>query len=332
MNTGDDARMAEALAVGHAVRRDTAPNPWVGCVIVARDGTTVTGATSPPPGPHAEAAALAAASERGVDVAGATVYVTLEPCSHAGRTPPCADALIAAGVARVVVAVEDPDPLVAGNGLKALGAAGIEVTFGPLASSVTEDLAPYLTHRRLGRPWVTLKLAASLDGRTAAADGSSQWITGPAARADGHRLRAEHDAILVGAGTVRADDPSLTVRHAVGNDPLRVVLGSAPPDARVHPCVELEGELSAVLADLAARGVLSLLVEGGANVAGAFHDQGLVDRYVLYLAPAFLGPAGRPLIADVAGSTIADIWRGDFLDVARVGEDVRVTLAPRAAP
>ena len=216
----------------------------------------------------------------------------------------------------------------AGEGLKRCREAGLEVTLGVLAEQAADDLAPYLTHRRLGRPWVTLKLAASLDGRTAAADGSSQWITGPAARADGHRLRAEHDAVLVGAGTVHADDPTLTVRHAEGNDPLRIVLGTAPPDRASTRVLELEGDLGNVLADLAARGVLSLLVEGGAAVAGAFHERGFVDRYVVYLAPAFLGGHSRPLLTDGTAATIADAWRGEFLDVTLVGEDVRVTLAP----
>ena len=324
--------MLEALAAGHAVRRETAPNPWVGCVITTRTGETVVGATAPPPGPHAEAVALARAHDRNLDLDGATAWVTLEPCSHEGRTAPCADALVDAGITRVVVAIEDPDPLVAGEGLKRLRDAGIEVTIGVLAPQAAEDLAPYLTHRRLGRPWVTLKLAASLDGRTAAADGSSQWITGRAARIDAHKLRAEHDAVLVGAGTVRADDPALTVRHAEGNDPLRVVLGAAPPGARIHPCVELDGDLGDVLGNLAARGVLSVLVEGGAAVAGAFHDAGLVDRYVVYLAPALLGANGKPLLATPGASTISDAWRGEFLDVTMVGEDVRVTLAPPSRP
>ncbi len=156
---------------------------------------------------------------------GAVVYVTLEPCSHHGRTPPCADALIEAGVRRVVIGVVDPDPNVSGEGIERLRAAGVDVTVGVCADEINEQLAPYLKHRRTGRPWVVLKLAASLDGRTAAPDGSSRWITGPLARADAHRLRAESDAVLVGAGTIRADDPALTVRDADGRDPVRVVLG-----------------------------------------------------------------------------------------------------------
>ena len=176
----------------------------------------------PPGGRHAEVVALDLAGEA---AAGSTVYVTLEPCSHHGRTPPCAEALIAAGVARVVVGVEDPDRNVAGRGIDRLRQAGREVTVGVSSAAVRASLAAYLAHRRRGRPWVVLKLACTLDGRIAAPDGTSKWITGPEARADAHGLRAESDAILVGAGTVRADDPALTVRDADGRDPLRVVLG-----------------------------------------------------------------------------------------------------------
>jgi diaminohydroxyphosphoribosylaminopyrimidine deaminase/5-amino-6-(5-phosphoribosylamino)uracil reductase len=176
------------------------------------------------------------------------LYTTLEPCAHQGRTPPCTDAIIAAGVARVVIGLEDPDPLVAGLGAAALRAAGIDVTIGTEAAAIDEQLAPYLKHRRSGHPWVILKLASSLDGRTAAPDGTSRWITGDEARHDVHRLRAQSDAILVGAGTVRADDPELTVRpaeQASEKQPLRVVLGTARPGAKVHPAVELSGDLGA---------------------------------------------------------------------------------------
>src|SRR4051794_4257601 len=208
----DSEAMDRAIALASAVRTRTSPNPWVGCVLVTRDGAVFEGATAPPGGPHAEVVALAAAGPR---TRGATVFTTLEPCAHHGRTPPCADALVSAGVARVVVGITDPDPHVAGQGIARLQAAGIETTVGVRAEAVEEQLAAYLTHRRTGRPHVVLKLAPPLDGRPAAADGSSQWITGPEARADAHRLRAESDAVLVGAGTVRADDPSLTVRHGV---------------------------------------------------------------------------------------------------------------------
>ena len=293
--------MDRALAAARRVRARTAPNPWVGCVLVTADGRTFEGATEPPPGRHAEIVALDAARADGADLAGATVHVTLEPCAHHGRTPPCADALVAAGVGSVVAALEDPDPRVAGRGVARLRAAGVAVTVGTGAAAARQLLAPYLHHRRTGRPLVVLKLAASLDGRTAAPDATSRWITGEAARADVHRLRAESDAVLVGAGTVRADDPRLDVRHGVaveGRPPLRVVLGSAPPGAAVHPCLELAGPLTDVLDTLGGKGVLQLLVEGGATVAGAFHREDLVDRYTLYLAPVlFGGDDGRSLFA-----------------------------------
>lgn len=316
--------MARALELAASVRRITSPNPWVGAVVVAPDGRRFEGATRPPGGPHAEVVALAEAGEA---ARGATLYVTLEPCAHHGRTPPCADAIVAAGVSRVVAALEDPDPAVSGRGFARLREAGVEVEVGPGATAAAELLAPYLKHRRTGRPWVVLKLAATLDGRTAAPDGTSRWITGEAARRDAHRLRAESDAVLVGAGTVRADDPELTVRHVAGRDPLRVVLGSAPPGARVHPCLELSGDLGGVLDELGRRGVLQLLVEGGPTVAGAFHRAGLVDRYVLYLAPAlFGGDDARAMFAGPGAGTIDAVWRGRILSVTRLGDDLRVEL------
>lgn len=325
----DEKLMARAGANAATVRASTSPNPWVGAVMVTADGRAFDGATEPPGGRHAEIVALDAARAAGAATAGATVVVTLEPCSHQGRTGPCADALIAAGVARVVVAVEDPDQKVSGAGVARLRAAGVEVTVGTGATAVAEQLAPYLKHRSTGRPWVVLKLAATLDGRTAAADGSSRWITGPAARADAHRLRAESDAVVVGAGTVRVDDPELTVRDAESprGDPLRVVLGTAPDLAKVRPCLELTGSLDDVLDELGQRGVVQALVEGGPTVAGAFHRAGLVDRYVLYLAPALAGgDDAKPLLAGPGAPTIADLWRGRIRSVEQLAGDLRVEL------
>jgi diaminohydroxyphosphoribosylaminopyrimidine deaminase/5-amino-6-(5-phosphoribosylamino)uracil reductase len=331
------AMMGEAIAVAATARSVASPNPWVGCVIVpAGDEPAALGATQPPGGPHAEAVALELA---GPSAAGAVAYVTLEPCAHHGRTPPCADALIDAGIRRVVVGLVDPDPRVRGAGIARLEAAGVEVTVGVRAEEIAEQLAPYLKHRRTGRPWVVLKLAATLDGRTAAPDGTSRWITGPEARGDAHRLRAESDAILVGAGTIRADDPALTVRHPPWSpdgrplrDPLRVVLGAIPAGARVLPALALGGDLGAVLDELGSRGVVQLLVEGGATVAHDFHRAGLVDRYVLYLAPAlFGGDDGRPLFAGPGAATMGDLWRGRVVSVERLGEDVRIELAGPAA-
>ena len=336
MGTLDDERMMRrAIELASGVRTRTSPNPWVGCALVTVDGAHVEGATQPPGGDHAEAQALRRAAAAGVDLRGSTAFVTLEPCSHHGRTPPCADALVDAGVSRVVVSVLDPDAHVAGQGVERLRAAGVEVVVGVLADDVQRQLAPYLHHRRTGRPWVTLKLAATLDGRTAAADGSSRWITGEEARADAHRERGEHGAVLVGAGTVRADDPQLTVRQpGAGPDPLRVVLGTAPEDARVRPCLELSGDLGEVLDRLGDKGVLSVLVEGGPTVAHAFHAAGLVNRYLLYLAPALLGgDDGHPLLAGPGAPTIDGLWRGRFTSIERLGDDLRLELVndPRPA-
>jgi diaminohydroxyphosphoribosylaminopyrimidine deaminase/5-amino-6-(5-phosphoribosylamino)uracil reductase len=324
----DSQAMQEAIRAAAAVRGATSPNPWVGCVIEAVDGTVSVGATEPPGGRHAEVVALDALASSPV---GGTAWVTLEPCAHVGRTGPCADALIEAGLARVVIALTDPDRQVAGAGIDRLRAAGIEVAVGEQADAVRTQLAPYLKHRQTGRPWVVLKLAATLDGRTAAPDGSSKWITGGAARADSHALRAESDAIVVGAGTVRTDDPSLTVRHVEGRDPLRVVLGTAPAEAQVQPALEFQGELPDLLDQLGERGVLQVLVEGGAKVAASFHHAELVDHYVIYLAPAlFGGDDARPLFTGEGAATIADVWRGAITDVTMLGGDVRIDLAPVA--
>ncbi len=325
--------MAEAVHAAAGVRAITSPNPWVGAVLVTADGASFTGATEPPGGRHAEIVALdAAAAAAGRDgTRGATLYTTLEPCCHQGRTGPCTRAIIEAGVARVVVGIEDPDRNVSGTGVAQLRDAGMAVDVGVGADAVRRQLAPYRKHRSTGRPWVVLKLAASLDGRTAAPDGTSKWITGPEARADAHRLRAESDAVIVGAGTVAADDPALTVRDAdaEGGDPLRVVLGRAPERAKVHPCVELDGPLEDVLDDLGRRGVVQAMVEGGATVAGEFHRRSLVDRYVLYLAPAlFGGDDAHPLLAGAGAPTITDIWRGHIIGVDRLGDDLRIEVEP----
>ena len=230
----------------------------------------------------------------------------------------------------------DPDPQVDGAGVAALRAAGLGVETGVGETEVTEQLAAYLKHRTTGRPLVVLKLASTLDGRSAAPDGSSRWITGDAARADVHRLRARSDAVLVGAGTVRADDPALTVRlppddpcfRGPEEQPLRVVLGTPPPGASVAPALELHGDLDGILDELGRRGILQLLVEGGPRVAHAFHRSGLVDRYVLYLAPALFGGSdGRPLFDGPGAPTIDRLWRGRALSVTSLGGDLRVELA-----
>jgi len=324
--------MTRALDAAGMVRCATSPRPWVGAVVRSADDQLFVGATEEAPGRHAEVVALDAAGDLAV---GATAYTTLEPCSHTATVGPCAEVLIEAGIARVVVAMKDPDVRVSGRGIELLRSAGVEVQVGLYADRAAQQLAPYLHQRRTGRPWVVLKLASTLDGGTAAPDGSSQWITCPEARADGHRIRAESDAVIVGSGTVRHDDPSLTVRdytppvvRASGNvDPIRVILGSAPADARVQPCREMTGDLGAVLDELGAEGVLQVLIEGGASVAGAFHRAGLVDRYVVYLAPALFGGGdAHGLFTGQGAWSMDDLWRGQFSSVERVGTDVRIEL------
>ena len=335
--------MLRAVEAAERVRGLTSPNPWVGAVVVppvaaGLPSAWFTGATAPAGGPHAEVSALAASGDR---ARGATLYVTLEPCAHHGRTPPCTEAILAAGVRRVVIGVTDPDPQVDGKGIALLRDAGVDVEVGVAEDVVAEQLAPYVSHRRTGRPWVVLKLAATLDGRIAAPDGSSRWITGESARLDAHRLRAVSDGVVVGAGTVRADDPALTVRLPEGDpyfrgpdeQPARIVLGRAPEGAAVLPAIELSGPLGEALDDLGARGMLQVLVEGGSAVAHDFHAAGLVDRYVVYLAPAlFGGDDARPLFAGPGAATIGDLWRGEVRSVTSLGGDVRVELAPTGPP
>lgn len=330
LTSHDEQHLRDAIALGADARAVSPPNPWVGCVLVDTHGRVYSGATEQVGGRHAEIVALHAAGDA---ARGATVYTTLEPCSHHGRTPPCVNALIDAGVARVVIGVLDPDPQVAGAGAKRLRDAGVEVCVatGAVREEVTEALAPYLHHRTTGRPWIVLKLAATLDGFIAAADGTSQWITGEAARRDAHQLRAESDVIVVGAGTVRADDPSLTVRHvsAPRGDPERIVLGVIPAEAQVQPARSYVGDLAALFDDLGAQGTVQVLVEGGATVAYRLHDAGLVNRYVLYFAPAFgAGRHGTPMFAGPGLTTMDDLWRGRFVSVRQLGADLRVEVAP----
>jgi diaminohydroxyphosphoribosylaminopyrimidine deaminase/5-amino-6-(5-phosphoribosylamino)uracil reductase len=312
------------------------PNPRVGCVVVGADGTLVGEGYHHGAGtPHAEVEALVDAGDRAV---GATAYVTLEPCTHHGRTGPCADALVAAGVRRVVFAQADPNPEAAG-GAERLRAAGLDVAGGVLAGEAAALNERWAHAVALGRPLVAWKFAATLDGRSAAADGTSQWITGPAARADVHRLRALRDAVVVGTGTLLADDPRLTVRDAAGSplerQPLRVVMGlrDLPASARVH---EGAGDVlhlatrdpKQALESLWQRGIRDVWLEGGPTVAAAFVAAGLVDDVYAYLAPALLG-AGSPAVADLGITTIADIRRLHIEDVSLVDVDVRVHASCR---
>ncbi len=360
----DAAAMARALALGERGRRTAAPNPWVGCVLVSRGEIVGEGFHRAPGEPHAEALALRQAGER---ARGGTAYVTLEPCSHHGRTPPCADALIAAGVGRVVVAVLDPDRRVAGQGVARLRAAGVVVEVGLGSEAARRSLAPYLHQRLTGRSYCLLKAATSVDGRTAAADGSSRWITGPAARADAHALRADSQAVVVGAGTAMADLPSLTVRDVPDPpacQPLRVLLdarGRVPPkgplfDPTLAPTLVIATEqadrdavaawrragaevelvppaaggvdLAAVLELLGRRGVLQALFEGGAGVHGALVAAGLADRLVLYVGGCLLGERGRPLAAWPGPDAIDAAPRWRLLDARVLDGDARLEYEP----
>jgi diaminohydroxyphosphoribosylaminopyrimidine deaminase / 5-amino-6-(5-phosphoribosylamino)uracil reductase len=359
----DEAWMARAVALAEGGRGTASPNPMVGAVLV-RDGRVVGEGFHRAAGlAHAEALALAAAGEL---AAGATCYVTLEPCAHHGRTPPCADALVAAGVTRVVAAVPDPDPRVGGAGLARLLAAGVTVEVGVGGEAAAEQNAAYLTHRRLGRPRITLKAAASLDGKLAAPDGTSQWITGPAARADAHRLRAEADAVCVGAGTALADDPRLTVRLPgwSGRQPLRVLVDAAGRvgaighlfDGEAETLVATTPAVPAAAVDawkaagaevlmcepdptgqlvdlhdlaraLGERGVLELLVEGGPRLQASLWAAGLADRLVWYLAPLAIGGAAPGLLGTGA-ATLADARRLRLASVDHLGDDLRVVAFP----
>ncbi|MGW1931154.1 bifunctional diaminohydroxyphosphoribosylaminopyrimidine deaminase/5-amino-6-(5-phosphoribosylamino)uracil reductase RibD [Streptomyces sp. NPDC001919] len=333
----------------------TSPNPVVGCVITDAAGHVVgEGYHRRAGGPHAEVHAL---REAGALARGATAYVTLEPCNHTGRTGPCAQALIEAGISRVLYAVGDPNPQATG-GADTLRAAGVEVRQGLLEAEAEAGNIAWLTSVRHGRPFVRWKYAATLDGRIAAADGTSRWISSPESRADVHRLRADADAVVVGSGTARADDPHLAVRGVEGAvQPLRVVvdtegtavkpgariLDDAAPtliaiardaatgldDARVLRLPRADRGLSvpALLDALHARGVRSVLLEGGPTLAGAFVAAGAVDQVVGYLAPVLLG-AGPNALADAGITTITEALRLDVTDTVRIGPDLRVTAAP----
>ncbi|MFM7963434.1 MAG: bifunctional diaminohydroxyphosphoribosylaminopyrimidine deaminase/5-amino-6-(5-phosphoribosylamino)uracil reductase RibD [Actinomycetota bacterium] len=330
MSDIDQQSMREAVLVAASARLTCRPNPWVGAVIVAEDGRRFSGFTQPVGQAHAEVQALHAAGDA---ARGATMFVTLEPCNHFGRTPPCTEAIIAAGIKRVVVGVLDPDSRVAGSGVARLRDAGVHVDVGVCADEVNEQLAPYLHHRRTGRPFVILKLAMTIDGYIAAKSGSGGWITGETARQRVHQMRAESDAILVGAGTVGADDPQLTAREVSGPSPRRIVLGRAPREARVHPCTEWSGSLPDLLDSLGSEGIVQLMVEGGAKTAASFHEAGLINRYVFHIAPAVMG--GGDAVAAFAGdtaATLADVWRGRLVSTQALGDDVEVIIEPERSP
>jgi diaminohydroxyphosphoribosylaminopyrimidine deaminase/5-amino-6-(5-phosphoribosylamino)uracil reductase len=333
--------LGHALSLAEQAIGLSDPNPRVGCVLLSPDGRQLgAGHTQAAGQPHAEVMALRDAAARGADVRGGTAVVTLEPCSHHGRTPPCCDALIAAGVARVVVAVEDPNPLVAGQGLARLRAAGIGVE---LADAATAEAARelnigFFSRMQRGRPFVRLKSAISLDGRTALPDGRSQWITGEAARADGHAWRRRAGAVLTGIGTVLADDPRLDVRLVpTAKQPLRIVLdpqGRLPGHARIlQPPGEARligpgrADLPALLAELGRQGINELHVEAGPTLSGAFLDAGLVDELLIYQAPMLVGE-GRPLATLAPLADLGAARRWTLIEAAPVGPDLRLRLRP----
>ena len=348
--------MARALRLAEFGLYSTAPNPRVGCVIV-KDGQVVGEGWHRIAGEaHAEVRALQAAGAR---ARGATAYVTLEPCSHHGRTPPCAEALVAAGVARVVAAMQDPNPKVSGRGLACLAAAGVRVECGLLEADARELNLGFVSRMTRERPWVRVKLAASLDGKTALENGASQWITGESARHDGHRWRARACAILCGMGTVLADDPQLSVRGIeTPRQPLKVVVDNRlelPPTARMLddgrtllaaplatdparaealrargaevltlPAIAGRIDLAALLAELAQRGVNEVHVEGGPRLSGALLSAGLVDELLLYLAPSLLGDQACGLFSVPALTSLAEKQSLRWQDVRRVGDDLRI--------
>jgi diaminohydroxyphosphoribosylaminopyrimidine deaminase/5-amino-6-(5-phosphoribosylamino)uracil reductase len=340
----DEAAMGRAIALARQALGQTSPNPNVGCVVLDANGRFAgAGHTAPAGGPHAEVRALAEAGDR---ARGGTAVVTLEPCDHTGRTAPCTHALLGAGIARVVVAVRDPNPLAAG-GADTLRSAGVQVVLGVLAPAAREAMIGWLTAVSRGWPHVMWKFAATLDGRSAAADGTSRWITSPEARADVHVLRGEVDAIIAGAGTVLADDPHLTVRAADGSlrarQPLRVVVdgsGRTPKHARCNDGAAATWIVSAadggrvdlqkMLEQLYGRGIRTALLEGGPTLAGAFLGAGLVDRVVAYLAPKLLG-AGPAALAHAGITTITDALELDIIDTAKIGPDLRLTASVKGA-
>ncbi|MEO6278121.1 bifunctional diaminohydroxyphosphoribosylaminopyrimidine deaminase/5-amino-6-(5-phosphoribosylamino)uracil reductase RibD [Roseateles sp.] len=335
------AALQQALALAAQAIGLSDPNPRVGCVILAADGSELgTGHTQAAGQAHAEVMALRDAAARGHDVRGATAIVTLEPCSHHGRTPPCCDALINAGIARVVVAVEDPNPLVAGQGLARLRAAGIDVELADtaVADAARELNIGFFSRMQRGRPFVRLKSAVSLDGRTALPDGRSQWITGEAARADGHAWRRRAGAVITGIGTVLADDPRLDVRLVqTAKQPLRIVLdpqGRLPSTARIlQPPGEARvigpgrADLPTLLNELGKLGINELHVEAGPTLSGAFLDADLVDELLIYQAPMLIGE-GRPLAALSPLARLDEARRWRLIEATPIGQDLRLRLRP----
>lgn len=365
----DDERLDHALLLAEEAIGRSDPNPRVGCVIGLEDGTFLgTGSTQKAGGPHAEVMAIQEATMAGQSTVGATAWVSLEPCSHHGRTPPCCEALIAAGIARVVVAIEDPNPRVAGSGLARLRAGGVSVEFGQPRHAVAarEINIGFFTQQEFGRPWVRLKTAASIDGRTALDNGASQWITGAAAREDVHHWRKRAGAVVTGIGTALADDPRMDVRLVSTElQPLRVVVDSRlrlPPTARMLappgsvlvatrdanqpgaatlrsagaevvalPSAEDGVDLEALVRELGRRGINEVHVEAGAKLSGSMVQLRLVDELLVYLAPTLLGP-GRGIVHWPSLCSLDAAQRFAFTHTELVGSDLRARLQPATGP
>ena len=356
----DEIFMRRALELAAMAMNHATPNPRVGCVLV-RDGAIIAeGFTQRPGEPHAEAHAIKNARSKGIHLEGATAYVTLEPCNHFGKTAPCTEALIGAGIQRVVTAMEDPNPMVSGTGHTRLRDAGVDVRVGLLSHDALELNIGFVKRMTTGLPWVRCKVAASMDGRTGLANGESQWITGDEARRDGHRWRARACAVLTGSGTIRHDDPQMTVRGVTTvlplRQPLRVVfdhLGELSPTAKVlqggalvycadHMAVGLAEnvevvrlpdakktgkiDLPAALQDLGARGVNELHVEAGARLMGPMVQAGLVDELLVYLAPKLLGRNAREMFSIDEPGKLSDALQFDLHEITRLGDDVRILM------
>ncbi|WP_366916091.1 bifunctional diaminohydroxyphosphoribosylaminopyrimidine deaminase/5-amino-6-(5-phosphoribosylamino)uracil reductase RibD [uncultured Paracoccus sp.] len=327
MSRAEDARhMAHALRLARRGLGNVWPNPAVGCVLIRNDHVVGRGWTQPGGRPHAERVAL---DQAGAAARGATVYVTLEPCAHHGRTPPCAEALVSAGVARVVSAMTDPDPRVAGRGHAILRAGGVEVVEGVREAEARALQAGFLSRVERGRPWLVLKLAASFDGRIATATGESQWITGPAARAHVHGLRLTSDAVMVGGGTARADRPSLNVRgFGAVRQPVRVVVSSGtlhdlPPEGPdFGPLWQVSGDPAELMADLGARGLTRVFCEGGGVLAASLLRAGLVDELIGYTAGVVLGSEGLASVGPLDLAALADAPRFRLVESRRIGVDL----------
>jgi diaminohydroxyphosphoribosylaminopyrimidine deaminase/5-amino-6-(5-phosphoribosylamino)uracil reductase len=322
--------MAEALVEAEKGLGRTHPNPAVGAVLVKAGRVIARGHHAKAGAPHAEVVALRKAKAA---AKGATLYTTLEPCNHWGRTPPCSEAILNAGVRRVVFASSDPNPLVNGRGVKRLQKAGVDIVAHVLKPQADAINRPFLKAMRTGLPWVTLKVAVTLDGKLATKSGDSKWITGPLAREKVHALRSQADAILVGAGTVRADDPQLTARVAGGRNPVRVVLGRVPKRAKV-----LDGQartlvfdrrmkLKPMLQQLVREGLLHLLVEGGAQVHAQFLKEGLFDELLVFVAPKLVGADGLTWSGALGVKKMAQALPLKLRNVWRVGDDVLFELA-----